>query len=245
MAKELPYFKFEPAEYLTKNISFCSLSAQGLFVNICSYYWQRNCKLTTEQVLKRLNYKTELDELISEGIIDLQDDFIVIKFLDNQLVEVEKTSKQNALNGAKGGRPKKPTESENKPTALIPLSETKAIREDKIKEDKIKVNNKEIFNPINWDELLEFFNKVTKKKSRTIPEKVKKAFIARLKDGFTKKDISLAIRNCYNDPYHIETNHKHLTLEFISRADKMDKFCNSEDRKENGKTNQKFMTYDD
>ena len=102
MAKELPYFKFEPAEYLTKNISFCSLSAQGLFVNICSYYWQRNCKLTTEQVLKRLNYKTELDELISEGIIDLQEDFIVIKFLDNQLVEVEKTSKQNSINGAKG-----------------------------------------------------------------------------------------------------------------------------------------------
>lgn len=144
MAKELPYFKFEPAEYLTKNISFCSLSAQGLFVNICSYYWQRNCKLTTEQVLKRLNYKTELDELISEGIIDLQDDFIVIKFLDNQLVEVEKTSKQNAINGAKGGRPKKQKESENKPTALIPLSETKGIREDKIKEDKIKedkINN--------------------------------------------------------------------------------------------------------
>ena len=28
MAKELPYFKFEPAEYLTKDISFCSLSAQ-------------------------------------------------------------------------------------------------------------------------------------------------------------------------------------------------------------------------
>lgn len=140
MAKELPYFKFEPAEYLTKNISFCSLSAQGLFINICSYYWQRNCKLTTEQVLKRLNYKTELDELISEGIIDLQEDFIVIKFLDNQLVEVEKTSKQNALNGAKGGRPKKPTESENKPTALIPLSETKGIREDKIIEDKIKEN---------------------------------------------------------------------------------------------------------
>ncbi len=132
MAKELPYFKFEPAEYLTKNISFCSLSAQGLFINICSYYWQRNCNLTVDQVLKRLNYKEEIDELISEGIIDLEGDFITIKFLDNQLVDVEKTSKQNSANGAKGGRPKKPTESENKPTALIPLSETKGIREDKI-----------------------------------------------------------------------------------------------------------------
>jgi hypothetical protein len=132
MAKELPYFKFEPAEYLTKNISFCSLSAQGLFINICSYYWQRNCKLTIDQVLKRLNYQEEVDELISEGIIDLNGEFITIKFLDNQLVDVEKTSKQNSANGAKGGRPKKPIESENKPTALIPLSETKGIREDKI-----------------------------------------------------------------------------------------------------------------
>ena len=141
MAKELPYFKFEPAEYLTKDISFCSLSAQGLFINICSYYWQRNCKLTKEQLLKRLNYQDELNELIDEGVIDLEGSNISLKFLDIQLVDVAKTSTQNSINGAKGGRPKKakpnPKESENKPTALIPLSETKGIREEEIKEDKI------------------------------------------------------------------------------------------------------------
>jgi hypothetical protein len=158
MAKELPYFKFEPAEYLTKNISFCSISAQGLFINICSYYWQRNCKLTTEQVLKRLNYKEELNELISEGIIDLIDDFIVIKFLDNQLVEVEKTT-----NGAKGGRPKKPIESENKPTALIPLSETKGIREDKIKEYNIKDNNSIVTRKLKFAQSLIPFIKIYEK----------------------------------------------------------------------------------
>jgi hypothetical protein len=143
MAKELPYFKFEPAEYLTKDISFCSLGAQGLFINICAYYWQRNCKLTKDQLLKRLNHLKEFDELIDEGVIDLKENgqTIVIKFLDMQLLDVAKTSSQNSVNGAKGGRPKKakvnPNESENKPTALIPLSETKAIREEKIKEDKI------------------------------------------------------------------------------------------------------------
>jgi uncharacterized phage protein (TIGR02220 family) len=238
MAKELPYFKFEPAEYLTKNISFCSISAQGLFINICSYYWQRNCKLTTEQVLKRLNYKEELKELISEGIIDLVEDFIVIKFLDNQLVEVEKTSKQNSTNGAKGGRPKKPIESENKPTALIPLSETKGIREDKIKEDKINNN----LNPINWDALLNFFNTTTNKKCRVVSTKARNQFNARLKEKFTKEDIFKAIKNCYNDEWHIKNNHQYLTLEFISRADKLDKF--SQIAIDTGKTNQKFMTYD-
>jgi hypothetical protein len=142
MAKELPYFKFEPAEYLTKDISFCSLSAQGLFINICSYYWQRNCKLTKEQLLKRLNHETELNELISEGVIDLIENNIFIKFLDNQLNEVEIKSKTNSINGGKGGRPKKnPIETETKPKQNPNESQTKAIREDKIIEDKIKENN--------------------------------------------------------------------------------------------------------
>lgn len=142
MAKELPYFKFEPAEYLTKDISFCSLSAQGLFINICSYYWQRGCSLNKEQLLRRLNYPKELDELIQEGVIDLIENSISIKFLNIQLNDVEKVSVTNSNNGKKGGRPPKinPLESENKPTALNSLkpneSETKGIREDNIREDK-------------------------------------------------------------------------------------------------------------
>lgn len=143
MAKELPYFKFEPAEYLTKDISFCSLSAQGLFINICSYYWQRDCKLTKDQLLRRLNYESELNELIEEGVVDLHENNIFIKFLDKQLTEVELKSKINSFNGGKGGRPKKnPIESETKanqnPNETQTISETKGIREDKIRLDKIR-----------------------------------------------------------------------------------------------------------
>ena len=159
MAKELPYFKFEPAEYLTKDISFCSLSAQGLFINICSYYWQRNCELTKEQLLRRLNHETELNELIKEGVIDLVDNRLFIKFLDNQLNEVENKSKTNSTNGSKGGRPKKnPTESEIKPnlnpTESESISESKGIREDKIKEDEIKEDKEQ--NNVFFAEVLEF-----------------------------------------------------------------------------------------
>ena len=157
MAKELPYFKFEPAEYLTKDISFCSLSAQGLFINICSYYWQRDCKLTKDQLLRRLNYETELNELIMEGIVDLYENNIFIKFLDKQLIEVELKSKTNSFNGSKGGRPKKnpiksetkakqnPIKSETKakqnPIKSESISEIKGIREDKIRLNKIKEDN--------------------------------------------------------------------------------------------------------
>jgi hypothetical protein len=143
MAKELPYFQFEPAEYLTKDISFCSLAVQGLFINACAYYWQRECKLTKDQFLRRLNYPQEFDELINEGIIDLQENQVKIKFLDDQFLKATSQSKTNSTNGSKGGRPKseKRNESETKANLKPNESETKAIREEKIKEDKIKEDN--------------------------------------------------------------------------------------------------------
>ena len=107
MAKELPYFQFEPAEYLAGNISFCSLEAQGLFVNLCSYYWQRSCQLTKEQFLKRLNYTKEFAELVEENIVELQENRIRIEFLDEQYLKATKKSIVNSINGSKGGRPKK------------------------------------------------------------------------------------------------------------------------------------------
>jgi len=146
MAKELPYFQFEPAEYLTKDVSFCSLSAQGLFINICSYYWQRQCDLTKEQFLRRFNYLTEFEELIKEGVIDVVDNKIIVKFLDAQYLKATEKSVINSGNGSKGGRPKKPIKTELKPNEKPIESESKGIREEDIKENEIKVkNNNEIF----------------------------------------------------------------------------------------------------
>jgi len=138
MSKELPYFQFEPAEYLTKDISFCSLEAQGLFINVCSYYWQRGCELTKNQLLRRLNHESVLIELIEEGVIDLDGENLVIKFLDDQLNKATSTSKKNSMNGKKGGRPKNPIKTQNKPKINPTESQTKGTREDKIKEDEIK-----------------------------------------------------------------------------------------------------------
>lgn len=137
MAKELPYFQFEPAEYLTKDISFCSLSAQGLFINICSFYWQRQCSLTKEQFLRRFNYQDEFNELVKEGVIDLVENKIFIKFLDLQFEKATYFSKEQSRKGALGGRPKKPKESQDKPKVKLNKSQTKAIIEDNIKEEEI------------------------------------------------------------------------------------------------------------
>lgn len=140
MAKELPYFQFEPAEYLTKDVSFCSLSAQGLFVNICAYYWQRQCDLTKEQFLRRFNFINEFEELIKEGVIDVIDGIIKIKFLDNQYIKATEFSKEQSRKGALGGRPKKLNESQTKAEIKPNETQTKAIREDKIKLDNNKTS---------------------------------------------------------------------------------------------------------
>lgn len=147
MAKELPYFQFEPAEYLTKDVSFCSLSAQGLFINICSYYWQRQCELTKGQLLRRLNYTKELEELIDEGVVKIENENIIITFLDQQFEKATLLKKTNSINGSKGGRPpkKKPIKTEPKPNINPINSETKGIREDNIRKDNISKKEKNIY----------------------------------------------------------------------------------------------------
>ena len=133
MSKKLPYFQFEPAEYLTGNIQFCSLSAQGLFVNIKSIYWQRDCDLTKEHLDRIFNYPKLIEELIQENIIKINGEFVIIGFLDIQYEEITNRKKRLSIAGKKGAAIKK-----IKATLKPPLSQAKATlkQPDKIIEDK-------------------------------------------------------------------------------------------------------------
>ncbi len=124
MAKGLPYFKFISTEWLTGDICFESFEVQGLFINICAVYWQRDGNLSIEDLEKRYKKPTALDSLLGRFIL-VKDGFISIKFLDEQLQERNHISAINSTNGSKGGRPKT---QETKPTAKRPLSEKKPIR---------------------------------------------------------------------------------------------------------------------
>lgn len=89
------------------------------------------------------------------------------------------------------------------------------------------INNLNNKTNIDFDALLVFFNKVTSKKIKVVNAKAKTQLNARIKDGYTKQDIAKAIINCFNDKYHKENPH-FLTLEFISRPDKFEKYFNME-----------------
>ena len=77
---------------------------------------------------------------------------------------------------------------------------------------------------IDFDLLLKFINKTLNKNFKTINNKVKKSYKARLKDGYTKEDITNAVKNSIKDNYHKETNFKYLTPEYFSRPKTLDLF---------------------
>lgn len=85
-------------------------------------------------------------------------------------------------------------------------------------------NNNTTSIKVDWSALINQFNSITGKNTKVISPIVKNKILARLKEGYSKQDFLNAIENCYNDKWHKETNHKHLTLEFISRADKLERF---------------------
>jgi len=93
--------------------------------------------------------------------------------------------------------------------------------------DNVNVNvnviNKDNNLSVNWDGLLSQFNSITGKKMRVVCPKTKKQVTARLKEGYTKQDLVNAITNCFNDDFHKDNPH-FLTLEFISRSEKMQKY---------------------
>ena len=137
MAKELPYFKFFVSEWADGDITLEEFDTQGLFINLCAYYWSNDCSITLTKAKKKFKHcRPEcFNELIDSGIIKLESDLIVINFLVDQLLEREAKSIQNSINGKKGGRPKKRSKTEKKPNGFNSLSETKAkqkpLREEK------------------------------------------------------------------------------------------------------------------
>jgi hypothetical protein len=158
MAKDLPYFKFFCSEWNDGDITLESYEAQGLFINICSYYWSNECDIHLDKLLKKFKgYNVLIADLKDAEIIKIKDNgSVTINFLDEQRDERIWKSKTNSTNGSKGGRPKKQVESENKPNALISLSETKGnkIREEKKRKEKSIEERKQDFR-----QSIEVFNK--------------------------------------------------------------------------------------
>jgi uncharacterized protein YihD (DUF1040 family) len=219
MSKRLPYFQFEPAEYLAGDIMFCSYSAQGIFNTICALYWQKDCDLKYSQVIKRLGNEDLLKELINEKIIKVENDSIIINFLDEQYLKATEKSKVNSSNGSKGALKRWAKNSEsNSEIIATPLkidSESIALREDKIKENEIKIDNKKFvdacFVSEQWLEVICMQNKLSIDKAK---EKLKEFEIHLIASGDQKmylEDFKTHFNNWLNKKEKAKPQNKWLS----------------------------------
>jgi len=165
MAKELPYFKFFVSEWNDGDITLEDLKTQGLYINICSYYWSNDCEVTLEKLQKKFKTnRKQIENLVKAKIIKLDSEKnVLINFLIEQNIERENLSKQNSVNALKRWKEKR-EESERIATALDSDCESDAIkkREEEIRKEenkiiKVKVYSIEIHNCFN--NCLNYFDK--------------------------------------------------------------------------------------
>jgi hypothetical protein len=151
MAKELPYFKFEPNEWENGNIQIFTHQEKGVFIDLCSMYWSRLGDVSYKLAVQKIcgGNANALDSLYENKIFEIIDGNIYIKFLSEQLNEFENTSERNSKIAKEGWekRRKQKELSESNANALRTQSESNAIREEKIREDKI----------INIDDIYDYF----------------------------------------------------------------------------------------
>jgi hypothetical protein len=146
MAKDLPYFKFFCSEWNDGDITLEDFEIQGLFINVCSYYWSNECNLKVDKLKKRFRHSNDnIDHLLKEKLIHDSNGFLQINFLDEQHEERELTSKRNSEAGKKSAERRKlaklEEETNEKPTHVeIPFNEkpTNKRREEKKREEDIK-----------------------------------------------------------------------------------------------------------
>jgi hypothetical protein len=142
MAKELPYYKHEPSEWLEGEIQICSDEAIVCFINLCSGYWLKLGCMSYAFALQKYCRRNGniLQELVDAGMVDLNNENISIKFLDKQLSEFNNVSEKRSKAAQKRW---------SDANALQVQSKSNAIREDKIRE-------KNIFIPPTFNDVLEY-----------------------------------------------------------------------------------------
>jgi len=152
ISKELPYFKFDVSEWLLGDISDESLNMQGAFIRCCALYWAANGDLNITK-LNRKVHKTTLKSLINGGYIDVDNESVLISFLDEQLSQFSDLQQKRSKAGKISAK-KRATSVEQVLKSVATQSNNKEIEIDKDKEIDKEIN-KEV------DSLLNYFNELT------------------------------------------------------------------------------------
>ena len=166
--KELPYFKFEPAEWVIGDISLLDYEIKGLFIDICCFYWMKVGAIDKQMLNKRFaNAEQMLNKLFDEKIIkiDAKKEKVCIEFLDVQLAKFMQLSEIRSDAGKQGGKAKQANAKQmlSKSKANDNIKEEKRIEEIIYTFDHLKIN-KEDFEKLKLEytekQIYEVFEKI-------------------------------------------------------------------------------------
>ena len=218
----LPYFKFFTSEWLNGDIVLESYETQGIFVNLCAYYWHKHCILELDLACKKLRILEEnLQPLIDSKLITLTaTKMIDIKFLNEQHEFFISSKIKLSQAGKKGAYIK--SLSKSLTDVKQPLNNPSTIIEEKTKENKTNLPSENV--KIDYDNLRLFFNKMFDKSCKIVPTRAKQSYQARLREGYTKECIINSMKNVKHDTWHKENNFKYATIIYFSNSKTLDTY---------------------
>lgn len=222
MAKELPFFKFEPASWKFGRIQRQPDAIKICFIDFCCKFWYDGCSMTLEDA--KLDFGTdEIETLIKNKIIHTDGENVWVNFLIDQLEKITGKSLQASLAGKASAAAREAKKIElNDGSTDVERNPTDKIRGEEIRgEESLKA---EQARPT-YANFLKFFNEKMQRKFRGC-DKSKRQFAARAKQGYTAHDFAKAIEALKNDLYHISSSFIYATPELITRPDKLEKFIN-------------------
>lgn len=118
---KLEFFKFDCAAWLTGKVQLLSAEEKGVFIEIVARIWYNGGTLKNDEILHRVlrvekgTLSSALAVFFELGIMEEKEGVLSLKFVDEQLDEINSYKSQQAEFGKKGGRPKKGTLRVEKP----------------------------------------------------------------------------------------------------------------------------------
>lgn len=173
-----------------------------------------------------VNYHNGQENHVSEDLKLIF--FMFKKQFERDREKYDKKCERNRLNGQKGGRP---INNPDNPVGFLATekSDTNQTQPKKAynnnDNDNNNDNNIEDSNVVSNDvfsELLSFANATFKTRRTVFATSTKQKYKARFKEGYTIEMVKRAMVNASKSKHHLETGYKYCTLEFFSRADKLE-----------------------
>lgn len=163
---KLQWFKFAPSDWMMGKIMRCDEITQARYMRLVCLYWNKECNLSYEDAEIEID-KDHLDILIKKKIVKLDEDFIYIEFLDEQMEGISETSeKRRAAVKKRWDKVKQNNTRVLQNDTSVLQSDTEESRVEEKREDKsIK---KEILNSNIWIEQIAMQKRENVKRIETL-----------------------------------------------------------------------------